>query len=67
MEKRLRRTRFLGDEWSARLTKEHNNANVIALGGRVVSEELGIRIVEVWLTSVFEGGRHLRRINKLME
>lgn len=55
------------DEWSARLTKEHNNANVIALGGRVVSEELGIRIVEVWLTSVFEGGRHLRRINKLME
>jgi len=55
------------DERSARLAKEHNNANVIALGGWVVSEELGIRIVDVWLSSVFEGGRHQRRIDKLIE
>lgn len=55
------------NEWSARLTRQHNNANVIALGGRVVSEELGILIVDTWLTSVFEGGRHQRRIDKLPE
>ena len=53
------------NEWSARLTKEHNNANVIALGGRVVSEELGIRIVDTWLGSDFEGGRHQKRIDKI--
>lgn len=55
------------DEWSARLAKEHNNANVISLGGRVVSEECGIRIVDVWLSSVFEGGRHQRRLEKICE
>jgi ribose 5-phosphate isomerase B len=53
------------NEWSARLTKEHNNANVIALGGRVVSADLAIRIVDTWLSSTFEGGRHQRRIEKL--
>ena len=53
-------------EWSARLAKTHNNANVIALGGRVVSEAQGIEIVDAWLTSEFEGGRHQRRIDKLM-
>jgi ribose 5-phosphate isomerase B len=55
------------NEWSARLAKEHNNANIIALGGRVVSKEESLRIVDVWLSSVFEGGRHQRRIDKLME
>ncbi|HKK19673.1 MAG TPA: ribose 5-phosphate isomerase B [Opitutales bacterium] len=53
------------DEWSAQLTKEHNNANCIAIGARPVSEELALRIVETWLDSEFEGGRHERRINKI--
>ncbi len=51
--------------WSARLTKMHNDANVIALGGRVVSEEEAIEIVDLWLGSEFEGGRHEARISKI--
>ena len=50
---------------SARLTKEHNNANVIALGGRMVSAEDGVKIVDTWLNARFQGGRHQQRIDKL--
>lgn len=53
------------DEWSAQMTKEHNNANCIAIGARPVSEELAIKIVGLWLDSEFEGGRHERRVNKI--
>ncbi len=53
------------DEKSAGLTREHNNANMIALGGRMVSDEMGVSIVEHWLNAVFEGGRHQKRIDKL--
>lgn len=53
------------DEWSARLTKEHNNANCIAIGARPVPEELALKIVARWLDSEFEGGRHARRVNKI--
>ncbi len=52
---------------SARLTKEHNNANMIAIGGRLVSDLEGIKIVETWLESKFLGGRHQRRINKILD
>ena len=51
--------------WSARMTKEHNDANAIALGGRVVSVEEALEIVDLWLSADFEGGRHERRIAKL--
>ncbi len=53
------------NEWSARMAKEHGDANVIALGGRVVSKEEGIRIVDIWLNSVFKGGRHKIRNEKI--
>ncbi len=53
------------NEESARLTKEHNNANIIALGGRMVSEEMGIKIVKAWLQAIFEGDRHSRRLEKI--
>jgi len=53
------------NEESARLAKEHNNANVIAIGGRMVSEKEGIRIVDAWLDAEFQGGRHQRRIEKI--
>jgi ribose 5-phosphate isomerase B len=53
------------NEESARLTKEHNNANMIALGERMMSEVEAIRIVDVWLDAEFKGGRHLRRIEKI--
>ncbi len=52
---------------SARLTKQHNNANMIALGGRMVSEQEGIDIVMAWLDGQFQGGRHQRRIDKIEE
>lgn len=50
---------------SARLAKEHNNANVLALGARMVTEQEGIALVDIWLRSAFLGGRHLRRIEKI--
>ncbi len=50
---------------SARLAKEHNNANVIAMGARMVSEEEGIQIVDTWLVARFQGGRHQKRIEKI--
>lgn len=53
------------NEWSARMAKEHNDANAIALGGRVVSIEEGVRIVDLWLDSAFAGGRHQTRIDKI--
>lgn len=51
--------------WSAQMTKAHNNANVIALGGRVVTEDEAVDIVDTWLQTSFEGGRHLRRIEQI--
>src|SRR5262245_54146546 len=53
------------NEESARLGRQHNDANVISLGGRMMSEEQALRIVEIWLTTPFEGGRHLARIRKI--
>lgn len=50
---------------SARLTKEHNNANMISLGARMVSDDDAVQIVTTWLNSKFEAGRHLKRINKI--
>ena len=54
-------------EETGRLAKEHNNANVISLGGRVVSEENAKAAVKAWLDATFEGGRHETRINMLEE
>ena len=54
--------------WSvetAKLAKQHNNANVISIGERQISLELSFAIVDAWLESDFEGGRHLRRIEML--
>ena len=52
---------------SARLTKEHNNANMISLGGRMLSDSEGIAIVDAWLDALFLNGRHLARIKKIEE
>ena len=53
------------NEESARLAKEHNNANIISIGQRMVTEEEGINIVDAWMNAQFEGGRHVRRIRKI--
>ncbi len=52
---------------SARLAREHNDANVLSLGERLISETEMAAIVETWLTTPFEGGRHLRRIRMIDE
>jgi len=49
----------------AEMSRKHNNANMLALGGRVLSPEEAIAIVDVWLSTEFEGGRHQRRIDLL--
>jgi ribose 5-phosphate isomerase B len=55
------------NEETARLARQHNDANMISLGQRLISEEQAIAIVNTWLTTPFEGGRHIRRIQKLDE
>lgn len=50
---------------TARLSKEHNNANIIAMGGRTTSEEEAAAIVDSYMNASFEGGRHQRRIDKI--
>jgi len=52
-------------EESARLSRQHNDANVLSLGQRLVPEELALAIVRIWLTTEFEGGRHAKRIAQL--
>ena len=52
-------------EDTARLAKQHNDANVISIGQRQITKELALTIVRTWLESNFEGGRHLRRIQML--
>ena len=53
------------DEASARLSREHNNANVLALGARLTAQDLAWHLVEVFLDTPFGGGRHQRRIDKI--
>ena len=52
---------------SARLSRAHNDANVLSLGQRLVSEDQVLAIVDLWLATPFEGGRHVARIRKLDE
>ncbi|WP_130861764.1 ribose 5-phosphate isomerase B [Bacilliculturomica massiliensis] len=49
----------------AEMTKRHNNANVLALGGRVLEEAEALKLVDIWLDTEFEGGRHQRRVDML--
>ena len=53
------------DEETARLCREHNDANVLALGGRTLDHERAARILEVWLATPFAGGRHVARVEKI--
>ena len=53
------------DEWSAQMTKEHNNANVLCFGARFINESLALKMVETFVNVPFEGGRHERRVNKI--
>jgi ribose 5-phosphate isomerase B len=61
------RAAFCPDLFTARMSREHNDANVLALGGRLTSGEVALEIVEMWLRAEFQGGRHARRVGKLTE
>ena len=55
------------DVYSARMSREHNNSNVLILGGRVVGKGLAREMVKIWITTKFEGGRHQKRLDKIKE
>ena len=59
------RCALLSDPISARLTRQHNDTNMMALGQGMVGEKLAMEIVDTWLTTPFEGGRHQRCVDKI--
>lgn len=61
------RAAVVGDCFSAKATREHNNTNILCLGERVTGEGLALTIVETWLSAEFQGGRHAERIASLEE
>ena len=54
-----------GDPYSARLSREHNDSNILCLGARVLGPELAKTILDAWLNASFEGGRHARRVDMI--
>lgn len=60
------RAALVHDEFTAKMAREHNNANILVLGGRILKPELACRMVELWLDGQFEGGRHQTRLNKII-
>lgn len=59
------RAALCGDTFSARASRAHNNSNVLCLGERVIGINLAMDIVDIWLESKFEGGRHQRRVDMM--
>ena len=55
------------DEFMAQMAKEHNNANILVLGGRVLAAEMAVKMVNTWLDAAYEGGRHQRRLDKISQ
>jgi ribose 5-phosphate isomerase B len=61
------RAALCNDLFTARLSRQHNDANVLSIGGRIVAFGLADEIVALWLSTSFEGGRHLRRLEQIAE
>lgn len=61
------RAALVTDVFMARMAKEHNNANILVLGGRVLDEQKACDLVGAWLDATFEGGRHQNRLDKISE
>ena len=53
------------DLYTARVSREHNDANLLVLGGRLIGKELAREMIKVWLESVFQGGNHQRRLDQI--
>jgi ribose 5-phosphate isomerase B len=58
------RAALCGDLFAARMSREHNDANVLVLGARVIGDVLALEVVKTWLETPFEGGRHSQRLEK---
>ncbi|MGI6206275.1 MAG: ribose 5-phosphate isomerase B [Anaerovoracaceae bacterium] len=61
------RCALIHNEYTAEMCKKHNNANMIAMGARVVDPKLAVKMVDIWLNAQFEEGRHQRRIDEIEE
>ena len=61
------RAALCNDLYTARLSREHNDANVLSMGGRIVASGLADEILTLWLDTKFEGGRHQRRLDQISE
>ena len=59
------RCAVVSDTFSAKMSRAHNDANMLSLGGRVVGTGLALQIVDIWLETEFEGGRHQRRVDQI--
>lgn len=59
------RCALLHDHMSARLTREHNNANMMALGAAITSPMMAMELIDIFLNTAFQGGRHQRRVDKI--
>ena len=55
------------DIYTAKMCREHNDSNILIMGGRVIGKGLASEIVDIWLNTAFEGGRHQRRLDKINE
>ena len=60
------RCALLHDLLSAKMTRQHNDTNMMAIGAAITGEKLALEIMDTWLTTEFEGGRHQRRVEKIM-
>jgi ribose 5-phosphate isomerase B len=61
------RAALCNDLYTARMSREHNDANVLAMGGRIVAPQLADEILALWLATPFEGGRHQRRVDQIAD
>jgi ribose 5-phosphate isomerase B len=59
------RAALCNDLFSAKMSRLHNDANILVMGGRVIGKDLAAEIVKVWLSTPFEGDRHLKRLHKI--
>jgi ribose 5-phosphate isomerase B len=61
------RAALCSDPFTARMSREHNDANILTLGGRLMDQDLGLEILRMWLSTPFAGGRHERRLGKIAQ
>ena len=61
------RAALCNDLYTARLSRQHNDANVLSIGARIVAPQLAFEIVDLWLDTAFEGGRHVARLDQLRQ